>query len=482
MANTHSIDLERSSSQALYITDNASLSITGDISIAAWINLETLPSVAGGNFAIVSKYRGSDNQRAYIFSLTSANKLEFYGTGNGAGSTALTALQTTASITSTGTWYHVAATVDVSAGASGITYYVNGSVVTDTDGTNTATSIADSTASFAIGAENDTNATTFATFFDGLIDEVVVTADILSASEILSLYTGSTPAEAGIDNIAGYWNLNNDLNDSSGNSNTLTNSNSAVFSTTVPSVGTNTSSLSLIRASSQYASIADASQTGLDLNSDFTIEAWVKLSQLPSSVTSTFSILTKRASLTTEAYDFHITSADKLRIILSNDGTTNNGNRTLVVTDSAVFTAGDVGNWVHIAVTVDLSAPTATFYKNGSSVASTVSLNSATSIYNSSSAVRLGANATTGTADLFFDGLIDEVAVYDTILSPADILANTTDKSLRSNLIAYWKLNSNYTDSSTNSNTLTASGNPAFSTSIPFANYSTGAKPRVIFF
>jgi len=36
-------------------------------------------------------------------------------------------------------------------------------------------------------------------------------------------------------------------------------------------------SIDLERSSSQYLSITDASQTGLDFTGDFTIEGWVKL-------------------------------------------------------------------------------------------------------------------------------------------------------------------------------------------------------------
>ena len=41
----------------------------------------------------------------------------------------------------------------------------------------------------------------------------------------------------------------------------------------------NTKSINLVASSSQYLSISDGSQSGLDLASDFTIEFWFKLSQ-----------------------------------------------------------------------------------------------------------------------------------------------------------------------------------------------------------
>ena len=44
----------------------------------------------------------------------------------------------------------------------------------------------------------------------------------------------------------------------------------------------NSHSLDLESSSSQYASITDASQTGLDITGDLTIELWAKFESLPS--------------------------------------------------------------------------------------------------------------------------------------------------------------------------------------------------------
>ncbi|MCK5027199.1 MAG: hypothetical protein KAS07_02160, partial [Candidatus Pacebacteria bacterium] len=52
-------------------------------------------------------------------------------------------------------------------------------------------------------------------------------------------------------------------------------------------------STNLVRSSSQYWSIIDTSQTGLDFAGDFTFEAWVKLDSLPSNETSPFGLFNK---------------------------------------------------------------------------------------------------------------------------------------------------------------------------------------------
>lgn len=66
--NTHSLDLESGSSQYATAADSASLSITDDMSLEAFVKFESLPAV-GSSMAIVSKWNKSGNQRSYLFEL-----------------------------------------------------------------------------------------------------------------------------------------------------------------------------------------------------------------------------------------------------------------------------------------------------------------------------------------------------------------------------------------------------------------------------
>lgn len=218
-ANSHSLDLERGSSQYASVADTAPLSITGNISLAAWVKLESSP--AGLEFAIAAKYSGTGDQRSYVFYFN-GNALAFAhdATGNSP-----TNLQTSFT-PSTGQWYHIAVTYNVSTGTA--KFYVNGAQQ-GSDVTGGEASIFNSTAAFSIGAYGATPQS----FFDGLIDEVVVTSDVISSQELADLYAGWDATEK-LDNIAGYWKLNNNYTDSSGNGATLTAANSPAFSTDVP--------------------------------------------------------------------------------------------------------------------------------------------------------------------------------------------------------------------------------------------------------
>lgn len=226
----------------------------------------------------------------------------------------------------------------------------------------------------------------------------------------------------------------------------------------------NTHSLDLEFSSSQYASIADASQTGLDITTDHTFEAWINLETLPSTLGSDVVIMAKDDVGTSRAYAFVIRSADdKLNVVFINGG-----NTTRIEMDEA-FVSGDLGTWIHVAAAVDISVPSAAFYKNTVSKSNTAALSAATAIDNSTAPFFIGAKFASSSATQFFDGLIDDARIWSDIRTSGEISANWKKELVgnEANLVGYWKLNNDYTDETSNSNDLTASGSPVFSTSVP---------------
>lgn len=224
-------------------------------------------------------------------------------------------------------------------------------------------------------------------------------------------------------------------------------------------------SLDFELSSSQYASIADASQTGLDITGDVSLEAWIKLEQLPSTAGTEFYITGKWTQNSGKrSYALSLTTADKLRLYWSSANEEN-----FVESNAAVVTAGDVGAWVHLAGTLDVSVPTGVLYKNASVVASTVT-GTLTSIQNGTAPYAIGARNTDETPSGFFDGLIDDVRVWNDIRTGTEITNNYQTELVgnEAGLVAYHKLNNNYLDETSNNNDLTASGSPVFSTDIPF--------------
>lgn len=220
MANTHSLDLESSSSQYAAANDHASLDITGNLTIEAWVKFESFSS---NTMTIVGKYHTASGQQSYLF---------FYdGVGNtinlGISSNGSNANFGTVSWTPTlGQWYHLAVVYTTGGTAD---FYVN-SVQQGTQQTGINTSIFNSTEKVGIGAVGINGGV--GGYFDGKIDDVRIWSTNRSQAQIAANYR--TELVGNETNLNAYWKLNNAYTDSTANANTLTASGSPVFSTDVP--------------------------------------------------------------------------------------------------------------------------------------------------------------------------------------------------------------------------------------------------------
>lgn len=258
---TYSLDLESSSSQYASITDasQTGLDITTLGTIAAWVRLESQPAT-NSTYSIVAKYNASPNY-SYRLRYTDTSgvlTLRFSQSDNGDGVGERFVTQTL----SNDTWYHIAVTFSGSGGDNRVRFYVNG-VQVGSDQTAFNQNIYNGTSPFTIGAGE-----ALGEHLDGLIDDVRVWTRELTSSEISSLYTNPVTFSNGA-NLQGYWQLENNYSDSSGNSNTLTAVNSPVFSLTVPTYGSTTTASTMLQ-SITYAydnvgnitNITDHSDTG----------------------------------------------------------------------------------------------------------------------------------------------------------------------------------------------------------------------------
>lgn len=228
--NTHSIDYELSSTQFSSRADTASLSVTGDLTVEAYVKLEQLPSTAGTRFTIMSKFGdtgGDADKRSYRIAITSSDKFEIIWSADGTGDNN-DIWDSDASVGAIGIWQHLAVTLDVSAQQP--LFYFNGAVTagTRTAQNGTATSIDDNDVDFAIG---DTPKTSTRTYFDGKINNARLWSDIRTAGEILANRDKVIELAAGLE---GSWYAQNNHLDLTGNSNDLTASGGPVFSSDVP--------------------------------------------------------------------------------------------------------------------------------------------------------------------------------------------------------------------------------------------------------
>lgn len=221
--------MESASTQYLSIADNASLSITGNITICCWVKLSAL----AGNHGIVSKLKIAGNQQSWsLIYYASTNRFRFAVSSNGSTSTSV--FSDELGDVAVDIWYFIACRYD----GSNIKIFVNG----NEDSEAFSTGIYDSTASFMIGRTDNE-----AGHMDGDIACVGIWSAALTDALIERLYNYSTEAGGagelltaeplphsilsayGLDtNLVSYWNLDeasgtrydahgaNDLSDNNG--------------------------------------------------------------------------------------------------------------------------------------------------------------------------------------------------------------------------------------------------------------------------
>jgi len=223
-------------------------------------------------------------------------------------------------------------------------------------------------------------------------------------------------------------------------------------------------------SSSQYASRVDTAS--LSIVGDITIEAWIKLQSRPSVTGHDFHIVSKDDGPVggNRSYAFLINSASNQLFAHYYDS----GSAINLYTSTTGFTATDVGKWIHVAMTLDVSEQACTLYKNGGTWAGSFSSGpNGNDIKDTTADFSIGARPTSGGYSLFFDGQIDDVRVWSDIRTQREIRDNRDIEidPASANLVGYWKLNNDWTDETANSNDLTPSGSPTFvSNGLAFAD------------
>lgn len=222
--NTHSLFLVAASSQYAERNDTASLSITGNLTLQGWVNFSSLPS-AGNSMTFISKWTTVSNQRSYTFELkNNAGTYQLRGgiSNDGTGES-FSAVSWTPS---TGSWYHVAM-IYTTAGGANFKFVVNGAQQGGDQDTADWAPV-DSTAKLVLGALEGAS---YSQFFDGYLDDWRIYSSARSIADVAGDYDIELSSFSG---VAGYWKLNNDYTDSSGNSNDISPVASPVFSTNIP--------------------------------------------------------------------------------------------------------------------------------------------------------------------------------------------------------------------------------------------------------
>lgn len=190
--NTKALDFD-GSNDYVSVAHSSDLSISGVMSITAWVNADSL-----SGFPMFVSKRASSSGHAY----------QFYSTGNKLNYNNGTIAQSTGTI-STATWTHVGVTFD---GAGGVTFYINGASA----GTGSvATTNPTNTQQVDLGKAYNGN------YFNGKMDEVAIFNAELSATQISNIYNNKVYPQS---DIVSFWRFEDDATDSVGsNDGTLNN-------------------------------------------------------------------------------------------------------------------------------------------------------------------------------------------------------------------------------------------------------------------
>jgi RHS repeat-associated protein len=368
------------------VPDLGALRPTTAITLETWIKPT---SISGSNWAaLLSKGPSED----YYLNLKPGGQPEF---GLSDGAKWLTAPNPLVA----GQTYHLVGTYD----GSTMRLYVNGSQVASKAATG---SFVSSSNPLNVGAHS--SGTAQDSFFNGVIDEAAMYDTALSASTVSAHYSASQPASTyssvvlGSGGLQSYWRLGESSGssaaDSAGN-NQGTYGGSPLLGQQGLVAGPNTAAK--FNGTSSYLSIPDGA--GLHPTSAITLEAWVK----PTAISgSSWAVLISKGA----AEDYYLELKP-------------GGQPELAFNDSGVFVTGPnplvAGQTYHLVGTYDGS--TMRLYVNGTQVASKATT---AAIASSSDSLNVGAYANGSARSAYFNGVIDEVAVYNTALSASAVSAH----------------------------------------------------------
>ena len=209
---------------------------------------------------------------------------------------------------------------------------------------------------------------------------------------------------------------------------------------------------------------------GADGEGDYSVSAWFKTSTEDANMVVVSKGNTPRWHMYIQGSGGN---ANKMHFEHYIDGS----NNAQAISNSASATQD--GNWHHCLVTAQRDG-NLIMYINGTAQTTSPSIASLTSDINQASTKLVVGTYSKSVGSKPWNGQIDEVAIWDAVLSAADATAiynsgkpNDLTKSASyatdrtGELVAYWRFEGDYTDSSDNSNSGTAVADATFSTDVP---------------
>jgi len=358
--------------------NDTSLDITAEITIEAWVK----PMASMSDNGLITKPVYTSPYRRYGFKVA-VNYFE--GGIDSTGGYIKCSADSTYTI---GEWYHLVQTYNGTIAK----LYING--VKQSDEESVSGTIKTTTEHLYLGSWKESSYT-----FNGIIDEVRIYNRTLNATEINWSYQkglSGLPSNVSDTGLVGYWALNetdgNLAEDSSNESNdgTLRGYDRPIWSS------------GKFGSAVEFDGVADyvncGNDTSLNITGEISIEAWVK----PNSLKATAQAIVSKE----DSYVF-AQKGDEIVLYIYGGTTQYSSGLDLVI-----------GSWQHVVVTYNESV--IKFYKNGN-----LSLvNYDLAIPSSNDVVKIG----TDSWNELLNGTIDEVRIWNRVLSPEEINASYNSK------------------------------------------------------
>jgi hypothetical protein len=350
---------------------------TGGFSLSAWVQFSGSAST-GNNYPIFSKHNCGE-QSGYILMLYNG-KLTFWLAGSGG----YNILSTPDNYTDN-TWHQVVAVYD------GVTQviYVDGLLKNSMSFTYTVFN----SANWALGGYNGCNGG-----FNGKVDEIKVLNRALSGSEILEMYNKS------IDRLVAFYPLNGNANDESGNGYNGTLINNPTF--TLDRFGNPDKAISFDKNASQLVSIPD--NPSLRIDTELTLSVFVKRKNLAGN----HHLINKGGEYNSGSCNYDLSFSDASFVFKYNG----NYHVGYVIHDM---------NWHQYTITTYHDSPEVKFYIDGVSSPTWINGGTVNIQPTNHSDLQIG-----GTI-YYSDNIIDDVRIYNRILSPTEIASLYTNNALK---------------------------------------------------
>ncbi len=225
-----------------------------------------------------------------------------------------------------------------------------------------------------------------------------------------------------------------DLNDKTTNGNNLTNVSGTEVTTSLPFAASSIA-VDLEEDNSAYLHALDS--ISLSITGNLTIECWVKFESLAQADSrSPFVTKWNDNAVEDRSYEFgywNESGTPKIRLAYSTDGTYQAAN------DIKVDWTPSLATWYHTAVVFTAATPKIQFFVDGSQQGADQTP-SGTSIFNGVSRLQIGSSANPPTVNQFFDGVIDDVRIWNITRTGTQINNNRSVELVgnEAGLVAYY--------------------------------------------